>query len=167
LSNTEIQEWYNFPWGANWCARRQALLEIGGFRTRYGRIKRNYGGGEEIVAASLIQKIGYTIAILPQSKVNHMPDVDRYSFKDVSRTIRAGLMVYYQMQRDLYIPLFYTFSENVKTILADISRIWTERQETSQAKKIEHRYRLFARFNLIWIQIGDLIRKYRSPITKT
>src|SRR5262245_61849628 len=49
---TEVRQWWEFPYGANWTARRQALLEIGGFRTAYGRIGNDYGGGEELVAAS-------------------------------------------------------------------------------------------------------------------
>src|SRR3989304_4425763 len=58
-----VKDWWEFPWGANWCARRSELVRVGGFRGRYGRRGSDFGGGEEIVAASLIQKLGYTVAI--------------------------------------------------------------------------------------------------------
>ena len=41
---TEVEHWWEFPWGANWSARRKALLEIGGFRANYGRRGNDFGG---------------------------------------------------------------------------------------------------------------------------
>lgn len=97
---TEVQTWYKFPWGANWCARKKILIEIGGFDARYGRYGNNFWGGEELVAASLIQRLGYKIAINPQSIVIHNVDPKRYSLWHLCRTILASKMVRYQAQKD-------------------------------------------------------------------
>jgi len=93
-----VQYWWEFPWGANWCARKKALFQIGGFRIRYGRQGNNFSGGEEIVASSLIQKLGYTIAILPQAEVIHLVDQSRFSLKHLKHTIYSGMFVHYQTQ---------------------------------------------------------------------
>ncbi len=99
-----VEEWGSFPWGANWCARRKALLEIGGFRTRYGRRGDDFGGGEEVVAASLIRRLGYKIVVAPAARVVHVPDKSRYSLRHVRRTIRSIVETNYQTQIDLYAP---------------------------------------------------------------
>ncbi len=99
-----VEEWGGFPWGANWCARRKALLEIGGFRTRYGRCGDDFAGGEEVVAASLIRRLGYKITMVPAARVVHNPDNTRYSLKHVRRTIGAIVKTTYQVQIDLYTP---------------------------------------------------------------
>lgn len=102
---TVVANWWEFPWGANWSARRTALLEIGGFRSRYGRRGNDFSGGEELVAASLIQTLGYQIIINPTAEVIHSPDRRRYTWKHVWRTIRAGKRNQYFEQIDLYLPM--------------------------------------------------------------
>ena len=99
-----VEGWGSFPWGANWCARRQALMEIGGFRTRYGRCGNDFAGGEEVVATALIQRLGYKIAMAPAARVVHNPDRRRYSLKHLRRTIRSIVNTTYQVQIDLYAP---------------------------------------------------------------
>jgi GT2 family glycosyltransferase len=115
---TIVEQWYDFPWGSNWSARRLALLHIGGFRTRYGRLGANFGGGEEIVAAALIQSIGYQIAVSPDSEVLHAPESGRFTWEHVKRTITAGTLSQYMMELDGYIPaspgLLWAIREAVK-----------------------------------------------------
>ena len=107
---TEVDKWDEFPWGANWCVRREAILKIGGFPLNYGRQGNNFGGGEELVAASLIQSLGYKIAILPQAVVSHNVEPNRYNLMHVWRTILSYTLVRYQAQKDHYIPIESTFS---------------------------------------------------------
>ena len=100
---TEVETWDEFPWGANWCARKKCLLEIGGFNTNYGRSANNFWGGEELVAATLIQRLGYKIAICPQSVVIHDVDINRYTLKHLFRTFLASKLVRYKAKKDNYL----------------------------------------------------------------
>jgi hypothetical protein len=100
---TEVNIWYKFPWGANWCARKKALLEIGGFDIHYGRCGNDYGGGEELVAASLIQRLGYKIAISPQSEVIHVVEPKRFTSSYLWKTILAEITIRSRAQRDNFI----------------------------------------------------------------
>jgi len=99
-----VEHWWDLPWGANWSARRAVLFAIGGFRASYGRSANNFGGGEEVVAAVLAQRLGHTVAVEPRSVVHHHVDPSRFTLADLAATIRAGSLVTYQLQRDLYIP---------------------------------------------------------------
>ncbi len=100
----EVDHWWEFPWGANWSARRAALLRIGGFRLNYGRSGSNFWGGEELVAACQIHQAGYAVAILPSARVLHDVEESRFTFRHVRQTLAAGRLVYYLIQRDLFIP---------------------------------------------------------------
>lgn len=99
-----VEKWWEFPWGANWSARRKALLEVGGFRASYGRAGQGFQGGEEIVAARLIQDRGHAIFVEPRAEVVHEVDPRRFSRAHVVRTILSGRSTWYRMQRDLYLP---------------------------------------------------------------
>ena len=101
----QVTRWYEFPYGANWCARRNALLEMGGFRTRYGRRGADFGGGEETIAALLIQRLGYIIAIEPRALVTHNVNPERFTLHNVRQAILAGERTWYRLQTDLYIPM--------------------------------------------------------------
>lgn len=100
---TEVETWDEFPWGANWCARKKCLLEIGGFNPDYGRSANNFWGGEELVAATLIQRLDYKIAICPQSLVIHDVDIKRYTLKHLFRTFLASKLVRYKAKKDNYL----------------------------------------------------------------
>lgn len=100
----EVNQWGSYPWGANWCARRDVLLRIGGFRTQFGRKGHDFNGGEELVAASLIQQLGHKIYILPQAKVIHDVDSRRFTLIHVRNTIAAGLFSYDLARRSFYLP---------------------------------------------------------------
>jgi len=99
-----VEQWGEFPYGANWSASRIALLQVGGFRTGYGRRGADYGGGEETIAACLIQRLGYQIVVAPSAKIQHLPDPRRYTLAHLWKTIRANWFSEYQQQIDLYSP---------------------------------------------------------------
>lgn len=100
-----VEEWWDFPWGASWCARRSVLLGMGGFRTRFGRKRHDFAGGEEVVAASLARRLGWEIAVAPELEVEHRVVPERFTWAHVRRTILVGTLGNYRMQRDRYIPM--------------------------------------------------------------
>jgi GT2 family glycosyltransferase len=160
---TSVEKWWDFPWGANWCARRRVLMQIGGFRSRYGRRGKDFQGGEEIVAASLIQRLGYTVAILPQAEVIHQVDPSRFTLDHLKRTIKAGLFTHYQMQRDLYLP----FESNLRTDLKQfgntsgelIRMLFHPGKPENRADALESYYHLSARMELLMKKIADVLRR--------
>lgn len=101
---TTVEGWWEFPWGGNWSAPRRILVEMGGFRTGYGRRGADFGGGEEITAASLIQRLGYTIVVDPQAQIYHAPSADRFTLDYVRKTIHASKLSEYSLQINQYIP---------------------------------------------------------------
>lgn len=111
---TWTEKWWEFPWGANWTAKKKALLEIGGFRCRYGRKGNDFGGGEELLAGCLIQRLGYKVGINPKAKVDHVIETSRFTKEHVKNTIKSALLVNYRLQTDLYIPRWMNGSEVAK-----------------------------------------------------
>ncbi len=111
---TWTENWWEFPWGANWTAKKKALLEIGGFRCRYGRKGNDFGGGEELIAGCLIHRLGYKVGINPKAKVLHVIDPSRFTKEHVMNTIRSALLVNYRLQTDLYMPRWMNGSEAAK-----------------------------------------------------
>jgi glycosyltransferase involved in cell wall biosynthesis len=93
-----------FPYGANWSARRDVLVAIGGFRSGYGRRGDDFSGGEEIVAAGLVRRLGRRVMVAPRAIVVHVPSADRFTARHVWRTAMGGTRNWYRQQRDLYIP---------------------------------------------------------------
>lgn len=106
---TPAKFWYEFPWGANWTARRSALLQIGGFRSGYGRKGDDFGGGEELAAAALTQRLGWEVGIEPAARVQHDVEPSRYTLQHIRRTLRSGHLIQYRLQRDLYLPMETSF----------------------------------------------------------
>jgi GT2 family glycosyltransferase len=106
---TTVDHWWQYPWGANWSARRQVLVAMGGFRTRYGRRGSDAAGGEEIVAAALAHELGHGVVIAPAAEVLHMPDDARFTLGHVWRRIHAAKREEYRQQREGYIPGEMTF----------------------------------------------------------
>ena len=113
---TEAKYWWEYPWGANWCARRIVLLEIGGFRTRYGRHGHNFAGGEEMVAASLAQNVGYLIGVIPEAEVLHNVSPARFTWNHMRQTMVNGTLANYYLQRDLYVPMQSSIAETLRTL---------------------------------------------------
>jgi polysaccharide pyruvyl transferase CsaB len=158
----EVGDWRQFPWGANWSARRIALRQIGGFRTRYGRTGDNFGGGEELVAACLIQRLGYTIGIEPRSVVTHDVVPQRFTFDHVRRTMDAGIQVGYRAKRDLYLP---HGAGGVMAALGDLFTHHFDRTvEAGRYRWVDAYYRKAAQLRRIATALGDIANRARSPI---
>ncbi len=158
---TEVNAWWRYPWGANWCARRKTLFEIGGFRSRYGRRGKGFSGGEEIVAASLAQRLGYSIAIEPRAIVNHVIDTTRFTRRHVWKSIQSGARTRYSMQRDLYIPWDITFLAMVRRIVKRFVD-WISGAKNKQFWILLAEW--VADFRVLKWYAGDNLRRYRLPI---
>jgi glycosyltransferase involved in cell wall biosynthesis len=117
-STTEVEDWWKFPWGANWTARRDILLRAGGFRHGYGRKGEDFGAGEEVITASLVRKLGFRVLVEPRSVVQHNVDPARFTKRDLRKLIGAGLLTNYFMQRDLYTPSW----QNLRNVARDLAR---------------------------------------------
>jgi polysaccharide pyruvyl transferase CsaB len=162
---TQVENWWEFPWGANWCARRIALMQIGGFRGRYGRRGNDFAGGEEIIAASLIQKLGYRIAVLPQAEVIHQVDPSRFSTTHLKRTINAGIQVNYQEQQDLYLPYESNIKTSIKQSMGTFGKLMSALARSTHDEKkaylLELEFFLSARTKLLLRQTADSLRRIR------
>lgn len=162
---TEVNNWWEFPWGANWSARRQAILYAGGFRTRYGRRGSDFGGGEEVLAAALIQRLEYKIAIEPRAVVHHDVEPSRYSLKHVRKTLLAGHISQYLLQRDLYIPM----TPVLRSTLAQITKVHVDPYipRGGFGSIIDMLFRKPTQLRLLAFQLRDLRARYRTAIVNS
>jgi len=104
----EATQQFEFPYGANYSARKKALWRAGGFRTCYGRVGNDFAGGEETALCFKMLEIGYTIGIQPNAKVLHRVDKERFSKEHVKKTIRAGILTSYRFYKDLHTDIGWT-----------------------------------------------------------
>jgi glycosyltransferase involved in cell wall biosynthesis len=162
---TVVKDWWEYPWGANWCASKKAMMQIGGFRGRYGRQGDDFNGGEEIIAASLIQGLGYKVAILPQAEVIHQVDPSRFTLKHLRQTIQSALFSQYQSRLDGYIPAesffrgsYYHYKETANKLFIIIRH---PRNPDNRANMLEISYILTARFKLYLRKIRDDFKRTR------
>jgi glycosyltransferase involved in cell wall biosynthesis len=120
---SELKNWWEFPYGALWSARRELLFEVGGFRHNFGRIGNDYGGGEEIVASLMAVRLGYAIGVEPRAEVLHDVEPKRYCRLHVRKTIEASLAVNYKMQSSMYLPCETTLSVAIKNFISASARL--------------------------------------------
>jgi glycosyltransferase involved in cell wall biosynthesis len=158
---TEVAGWGRYPWGANWSARRDALRAIGGFRSRYGRTGANYWGGEEMVAAALIQRLGGTIAVEPRASVLHDVDPARFTVSHVVRTMVAGYQVYHRAQHDLYVPR----QDRVVALLRRLrARDFDRDVGYGRLRWVDAALRKYAQASVVLSELADLRRRARRPV---
>ncbi|MCC7009745.1 MAG: glycosyltransferase [Acidobacteria bacterium] len=158
---TEVEDWRQFPWGASWAARREALLRIGGFRRRYGRRGTDYWGGEELVAALLVRRLGYAVGVHPRAVVHHAVTPARMSFAHVRRTIAAGLLVGYHAQRDLYLP--WRPGGPPRAIPALLLSHVDRTVEPGASRWRDALYRKLGQLRLLAAEASDVVRRLRRP----
>ena len=154
---TQVTRWFEFPYGANWCARRGALLAMGGFRTRYGRRGADFGGGEETIAAILIQKLGYAIAVEPEAVVTHNVEQERFTLQHVRQAILAGERTWYRLQTDLYIPIELGPWKLFKRFAGTMSKLFSW-------GPVKTWFGLLAEFQVLWWNTSDQLRRYRKLV---
>jgi GT2 family glycosyltransferase len=160
-SGRPVQHWWEYPWGANWSARHQALLEIGGFRRRYGRRGYDFGGGEELNAALLIGRLGYEIVVNPLAKVLHQPEANRFTFTHVWRTIRSGKKIEYQLQKELYLPMSLGIRWFLRNIARNLKKAFGLRHLLFH-QRIEYLLHLWAELGLLGWYLIDRLKRFRK-----
>ncbi|MCL4562636.1 MAG: glycosyltransferase [Chloroflexi bacterium] len=156
-------EWWKFPWGANWCARREALLKIGGFRTRYGRKAADFGGGEEVAAAGLIQKLGYSIWVAPEAEVIHKPDPARFNFRHVFNTIQAGQRILYNLQLEHYLPAGLSIQERAKNVLRHLKAAFLGKK-LALHQRLELILTVWGEIKMLWRYYSDWRKRHRPSV---
>jgi polysaccharide pyruvyl transferase CsaB len=161
---TRANAWYEYPWGANWTARREALLRAGGFRTRYGRKGDDFGGGEEVAAAAIIARLGYEIGIEPRARVQHDVDPARFTMQHLRRTLLAGHISQYGLQRDLVIPM----ESGIRATLYMLRKINFDPalNRGTPLAWLDMLMRKRAQLALLRVQLRDLRARYRRPAVR-
>lgn len=100
----KAKDYGEFPYGANFAARTQCLMQIGGFRCSYGRVENNFGGGEETLVSFMMETIEKKVGLNPNSIVEHRVSKDRFTLEHIEKTAYAGILTQYRLRRDLYAP---------------------------------------------------------------
>lgn len=98
------KDYGEFPYGANFSARKTELRRIGGFRTGYGRVGNNFAGGEETLVSFMMKDLHKKVALNPKSAVEHRVDPSRFTLEHIEKTAYSGIMTQYRLRRDLYAP---------------------------------------------------------------
>jgi glycosyltransferase involved in cell wall biosynthesis len=154
-----VEHWSQFPFGANWSARRQALLEAGGFPTRgFGRQGKRLQDGEEIAAAIMIQKTGCAIGVEPRAAVVHQVEPARFHPGFVWRKILMGRRRWYQSQVDLYLPFDLGLRPSLR-------RIGEAAWPPSLSALLKTPYLLVMETLVLLWYLRDLILRLRRPVT--
>jgi glycosyltransferase involved in cell wall biosynthesis len=155
---TEVVDWWEFPWGANWTARRDVLLKVGGFRHGYGRSGKDFGAGEEVITASLAQKLGFKVLVEPRSAVQHNVDPARFTKTDLRNLIAAGLLTNYFMQRDLYTPAWQNLRNVTRDLTGHLKKL-ARYPELSPFKRMETWYFIRANLRLLRAMFRDYMAR--------
>ena len=70
---------FEYPFGANMCFRRAALVEAGGFREELGRSGRSLLSGEDSAAVDRVRENGWIVWLQPDAVVDHSVAPERCS----------------------------------------------------------------------------------------
>lgn len=140
--------WWDYPFGANWSAPRRVLLAAGGFRTAYGRTGEGAAGGEEIVAAALIARLGFSVVVDPAAEVLHRPEAARFTLGHVWRRIRSAKREELAQERAGYIPRTLTPATAARRSLARL-RLALTRGHVPAAVRFEHLLHAWAEARLL------------------
>jgi len=154
----EARHWGEFPWGANWAARRRCLLEIGGFRMRFGRGASGVASGEDVAAAALIQRAGYRIGFEPAARVRHLVEPDRFRLREIRRAVFEHRRAVYELEKCGYIPMETAFRASAAKGLALLAQgIFLIRQTSFQ--RFERLMRGGAELAAAVRFLGDYLRR--------
>ncbi|HHI68912.1 MAG TPA: glycosyltransferase, partial [Planctomycetes bacterium] len=156
------QDWPEYPWGANWTARRTALLRVGGFRASYGRMGKDFSGGEEQVAAILAAKLGYKVGLIPEGEVRHFVEESRFTKKHLKKTVQAGRLVNYRFQRDLYVPRWMTPGFQLKQI-KNLSKKLVRSKGIPPTERMLLRFLLSAEVRVLRTILWDIWKRVSLP----
>ncbi len=160
---TEISSYWELPYAGNWVVRRELLLSIGGYRTRYGRKGNDFGGGEELIAARMIQQMGWKIGFEPESEVIHDVEPHRFTLHHVAKTARAATLVHYQTQVDLHLPMEASIECTQRELWRTLREGFDFRRPA--AERFRSRAYAWAYVRLLRRQIIDALARCRLAVT--
>lgn len=146
------RDYGEFPYGANFAVRTKTLMQMGGFRTMYGRVGDNFAGGEETLCCFLTEEMGQKIGLEPKMKVTHKVNPARFTKEHIGKTAYAGLMTQYRLRLDVYAPQDwndFNVSERQKKARAA--------KERAQAGSAEYAY-----FEAVEKAFGDILEKRKN-----
>ncbi len=159
-------DWRAFPYGANWSARRADLLEVGGFRVRYGRGGRAADSGEEIVAAIDIQRLGRKVLIDPRARIRHLIEPTRFRLRSLWQMTIDNYRTRLRLEQDLLIPERARLTDNLWHGIKRIGRALAP-SRAPIPERIEH---LLTAAGCIWLSGAiahmlsvRLLRRPRRP----
>ena len=118
-----IEDEWNYPYGCNYAVRTSVAKELGGFRISYGRVGKDFAGGEEVVLSHLAKQAGYQICVDPQAIVIHDVDPSRYTLEHVRQTMRAARLTNRLIKMDLYKPFDLGMQEEYMLLSAAQERM--------------------------------------------
>ncbi len=156
------EDWPEYPWGANWTARRIALLRVGGFRASYGRKGKDFSGGEEQVAAILAARLGYKVGLIPEGEVLHFVEESRFTKKHLKKTVQAGRLVNYRFQRDLYVPRWMTPGFQLKQI-KNLAKKLVRSKRIPPTERMLLRFLLSAEVRVLRTILWDIWKRVSLP----
>lgn len=168
----EATHWWEYPWVANWAARRRVLFEIGGFRCHGGASGADFGVGEEVVAACLARQLGYSVAIEPRAQALHDVELGRYTEEHAVQVIHAGITAHYRLQQRLYLPrrsvsgLWRDSRRALRNALGDrkTGRLPCDTGNSRVDKRYDREI-FRARLRVFWLAMADLFRRSRRAVT--
>ncbi|MEG1879843.1 MAG: glycosyltransferase [Oscillospiraceae bacterium] len=99
---TRVQNSDGFPYGANFCVRASSLMQLGGFKTSYGRVGNDFGGGEELQVCYAMKSLGMEVFVNKNAKVVHVVKKERFTAKHKQMTVFAARQTEEKLKKDLY-----------------------------------------------------------------
>ena len=160
----EIEAWQQWPWGCNWSARREMLLRIGGFRSRYGRLRHGHGWGEELAAASSARRLGYKVVLQPAARVVHEIDPERLTWSHMRKTILGGWETNFRLEREGYLPRQTSITTIVRIGWRHLWRALSPRR-MSRCERMENFWSSVASARQAGQYVASQLRRYRRPQT--
>ncbi len=158
----EVQEWRDLPRGANWTARRCALVEIGGFRTALTGSGAADNWWQQFTAACLIRSLGYTITITPRSRVYRDVEAGRFTIEHVQRKILDEAELRYRCAQDLYQPMEGALGGAWRLGRATLGAL--SAFAATRADRARHFAHVRAEAMVLWRRMGDEWRRRRPPL---
>jgi hypothetical protein len=165
----QAADWRDYPWGANWSARRDALWRIGGFPVRYGRagrlFRRGIGeregniAGEEVAAAAAIvasgaSEQGRTVFLCPCATVDHHPAPQRFSIGHVRHTFVASALLEHRLYRDGLIASETPWTGTARQILGAAATMLLALLTARWHRARDRWLRLLALWQKLLVQLG-------------
>jgi glycosyltransferase involved in cell wall biosynthesis len=159
----EVKYWEALPYGANWSARRSALLKIGGFAERYGRGGRITQSGEDLVAGLMLQLAGFKVIIQPAARVRHCIHADRLRRRKLFQMVIDSYRTRFQLENDNLIPRDLHILNMLTHPLHRMCRVISPR--ISRAQRLEHLLQASACIYLFLKMARDLfLRIVLNPV---